>query len=294
MAFARSPKVLNVSLEGDRPSSGPSYTVVRQTKALTDSGVHCSFAGLSWKNPRSFSSPCAGMRLFPVTRGLARMGVSPQMNHAIESAVARESVNVIHCHSIWLMPPVYCSRTASRHRIPFVVSPHGTLSNRAFKSGSRFKPLLWKFLQRPAMESTACFHVTAESEYEDIRRHGFRQPIAIIPAGIDLPPFCRTPRENSRTLLFLSRIHPIKGIANLLHAWARVQDKFPLWQLHIVGPDEGGHLKEMQALATTLKLRRVEFRGAMTGPDKSSAFATADLFVLPRSTFRNDGWNRSR
>jgi glycosyltransferase involved in cell wall biosynthesis len=136
-------------------------------------------------------------------------------------------------------------------------------------------------VQKPALTATACFHATAESEYEDIRRMGFRQPVAIIPNGVDIPPFAPKQGGISRTLLFLGRVHPSKGLDMLLPAWQAVQDRSPNWRLVIAGPDNGGYLIKMQHLAAQLHLKRIEFVGALKGRQKWEAYGEADIFVLP-------------
>jgi len=115
---------------------------------------------------------------------------------------------------------------------------------------------------------------------------GFRQPVAIIPNGIDVPEFVQQNHCDFRTLLFLGRIHPVKGVDILLHAWAEVMDRFPDWRLLIVGTDTGyggksGYLEQMKALATVLKLKRLEFAGSLYGNSKKLVYRDADLFVLP-------------
>lgn len=143
------------------------------------------------------------------------------------------------------------------------------------------KKIFWHVLQAPALRAAACFHATAESEYEDIRRLGFRQPVCILPNGIDVPPLEETPNSGCRQLLFLGRVHPIKGIDVLLRAWQAVEDRFLDWELHIAGPDNGGYLAEMQALAAKLRLERVVFHGPLFGEEKLRAYRAASLFVLP-------------
>ena len=169
-----------------------------------------------------------------------------------------------------------------RHNsIPLVVSPHGTMSSTAMSSGSIIKKLFWPLMQRPALAATTCFHATAQSEYEDIRRLGFRQPVAVIPNGIDIPQLQVKKQSEFRTLLFLGRVHPIKGLDMLLPAWRAVQHRYPDWRLQIVGPDHRGYLKEIQRLAADLCLERIEFRGALFGEEKQLTYSQADLFVLP-------------
>jgi glycosyltransferase involved in cell wall biosynthesis len=81
--------------------------------------------------------------------------------------------------------------------------------------------------------------------------------------------------------LFLGRIHPVKGVDVLLRAWQAVQDRAPDWELHIVGPDEGGYSSEVRSLASSLGLKRVTFAGPVYGADKVDCYRRADLFILP-------------
>ncbi len=272
--------VMQVSLEGTIASSGVSYVIPRLVDSLVGQSCNSHCTGLSWSHLRQVEASASGdFALFAPVRGFSRLGVSPDMRRWIDQTA--KCVDLIHFHSIWMMPGIYASRAARRHRIPLVVSPHGTLNGWSFRSGSTMKPYFWRLLQRPALLSAACFHATADSEYEDIRRHGFSQPIAVIPFGVDISPAHPRPERAIRRLLFLSRIHPVKGVSDLLHAWVAVQERFPDWQLEIAGPDCGGHLGKMKSLAVELRANRVEFTGEHLGANKWARLAEAALFVLP-------------
>jgi glycosyltransferase involved in cell wall biosynthesis len=195
-------------------------------------------------------------------------------------------VDIIHNHGMWQMNAVYPGRVAARYDVPYVVSPRGTWSPWSMAQGSWIKKPFWSLIQRPSVESAACFHATADSEYEDIRRLGFNQPVAVISNGVDIPPYIERTDGAFRTLLFLGRIHPKKGLDMLLPAWAAVQSRFPTWRLRIVGSDDGyhgssGYLEKLKRLAVILKVERVEFSGALLGIEKWDAYADAELFVLP-------------
>src|SRR5262249_53732234 len=150
---------------------------------------------------------------------------------------AASAVHVIHNHGMWQMNTVYPGWAVKRRTTKLVASPHGSLSTWAMNHGSRSKALFLPLLQRPTFDRAGCFHATSEAEYGDIRRLGFLQPVAIIQAGIDIPELIPKAPTFQRKLLFLGRIHPVKGIDILLHAWHAVADSFPDWQLLIVGPD---------------------------------------------------------
>ena len=110
---------------------------------------------------------------------------------------------------------------------------------------------------------------------------GFHQPVAIIPNGIDVPPQLELSGGDMRTLLYLGRIHPKKGLDLLLLAWRDLQSRFPNWRLQIVGADNGGFLDQMRRLSADLGLQRVEFSGPLYGANKWRSYRKADLFVLP-------------
>jgi glycosyltransferase involved in cell wall biosynthesis len=180
-----------------------------------------------------------------------------------------------------MMPNVYPGWVARRFEIPYVVSPRGTLGDWPFRSGSKVKRLFWPLVQKPALAAVTGWHATSDAEYADIRRMGFREPVAVIPNGIDVPP--RVPKEprGPRTLLYLGRLHPKKGLDWLLSAWAAVERRFPEWRLRIVGPDERGHLAELTAQARALGLKRVAFDGPVYGEERWRAYAEAEIVVLP-------------
>jgi glycosyltransferase involved in cell wall biosynthesis len=203
------------------------------------------------------------------------------MRHWLKQEVRSGRVEIIHNNSLWMMPNVYPGNAVSDSRCRLVVSPHGTLSEWAMGLNALQKKIFWQFLQAPAIRSAACFHATAEGEYGDIRRLGFRMPVCILPNGIDVPPLEETPKGDRRQLLFLGRIHPTKGVDVLLRAWQAVERRFPDWELLVIGPDNGGYLAKMQVLAAQLRVERVVFPGPLFGEEKLRAYRTASLFVLP-------------
>jgi len=197
--------------------------------------------------------------------------------------VAANAVDILHNHSIWMMPNVYPGWVTKGRNVPLVVSPRGTFSKWAMRRSRTVKFLFWHSLQKRAIAHAAMFHATATSEYDDIRRLGFRQPVVVLPNGIDFPPSSAGMRrdEGKATLLFLSRVHPTKGLENLLQAWAALQHQHLQWKLRIVGPGEPSYLKKLGDLASSLGLERITFDGPLYGREKDQAYRSADLFVLP-------------
>ena len=262
-------------------ASGPSYCVPRLCEVLNATGADARLAVLNWApTPVNMSY----LKMFPLGLGPRRLGRSPSMQRWLEEEAVSGRVDLLHNHGLWMMPNVYAGEACRRGGCPLVVSPHGSLSTFALNRSALRKRVFWYLLHAPALRAAVCFHATAEREYEDIRRRGFRQPVCILPFGIDLPRLAEKAAGVRRILLFLGRIHPIKGVDNLLMAWQAVEHRFPDWELHVAGPDNDGYLPEMKALAEHLHSKRVVFRGPLFGEKKWHAYRTADLFVLPTHT----------
>jgi len=143
------------------------------------------------------------------------------------------------------------------------------------------KRLAWATYQRRVMKQASCFHVTAQAEADSIRDLGFSQPVAIISNAVDIPSSVSSTSPNGPSrALFLSRIHPKKGLPLLLDAWNRVCPED--WILELVGPDENGHRSELEKQADALGLSdSVFFSGPVGDDEKWKKYASADLFVLP-------------
>lgn len=170
-----------------------------------------------------------------------------------------------------------------RHQIPLVVQPRGMLSHWAIRHKRWKKALAMKAFQRSDLEGATLFFATSHQECDDIRALGFSQPIAVIPNGVVMP-ICSSRQFETqgglRKALFLSRIHPTKGLGNLVEAWARLRPAG--WQLIIAGPDEGGHRREVALAAHRLGVSdAIQWVGEIDGDKKSELYRSADFFVLP-------------
>jgi glycosyltransferase involved in cell wall biosynthesis len=219
--------------------------------------------------------------IHPKSRYLKMLGRSRSLYRSLKESV--QFLDILHSHSLWTLPTLYPAWAVRNTSCLHVISPRGTLSEWTLAKSRWKKKAMWWLASRQALQTSACLHATAESEYIDIRNQGLTAPVAVIPNVVTIPSSKRYRASASvyKKLLFLSRIHPKKGVDILLRAWKNVQSRFPYWRLEIVGPDNDGYLYNMKELARILEVERVTFTGGLIGEKKANAFETADLFVLP-------------
>ncbi|MBT3070836.1 glycosyltransferase [Rhodomicrobium sp. Az07] len=251
---------------------GPAFSVSRLSSALAGAGINIGV----WAPDGS-----------AVTTRLIAEGLPMLRRFGGSLEIALENFgrpDILHDNGIWLPSNHRAAVLADTAEIPRIVSLRGMLEPWALRHKRIKKAIAWSLYQRRDLKSAALLHATADSECNHIGALNLRRPIAVIPNGTDLPDEQELRRQNHdrapRTALFLSRIHPKKGLPMLVDAWARLRPSD--WMLRIAGPDEGGHRAEVEALVTSAGIADVvQFSGELSGREKTAAYASADLFILP-------------
>jgi glycosyltransferase involved in cell wall biosynthesis len=226
----------------------------------------------AWSPLQIRTSPTFGPERFSFAPGLAK-------------CLDEGDFALAHLHGLWRYTSIAISRWHRRSSRPYIVHPHGMLDGWAVRN-SRWKKMIASTLyERAMLNQAACIRALCQSEADSIRNYGCKNPICIIPNGIDLPkgPFSSPPWRSyldpdAKILLYLGRLHPKKGLRNLLQAWARVQDArnsdrgwkgARQWTLAIAGWEEGRHELELKRLADELGIQWADLRESNDGISKS-------------------------
>jgi glycosyltransferase involved in cell wall biosynthesis len=198
---------------------------------------------------------------------------------------------VHHFHGLWDRTHSKLAARLYKMERPYVVSPHGMLEPWSLRN-RRWKklPYLWLIERRFLMNAQSLF-VTSQMEADHLKQIVQHPRIEVLPLG------CRDPRrpdfESARTslqwspresvMLFLSRIHPKKGLDLLLHALARSSAGWQDWKLVVVGDGDSNYMASLKKLASRLgnRLPRIEWVGPIWGEDRWKYLQGADLFCLP-------------
>lgn len=278
-------RVLQVTGSVSRRAGGPFVSVRRLSQALGSETVDVHVMGTAdrWTDEDlHYWKPIEPVVLRSV--GPARAELAPGLRRHLESVDA----HVVHSHLLWTYSSLAVARWAASRCRPHVVSVRGMLEPWAVSFRAWRKRVVWVLGQRAALQRAAVLHATSAAERAHLRALGLTAPIAQIPNGVDMPDgtgFSAGRAERGRqgavrVALFLSRIHPKKGLVDLVEAWDRTRPQG--WVLRIGGIDEGGHEQEIRRLVAERGLtHRIEFTGEADEISKWRCFAEADLFVLP-------------
>ena len=210
------------------------------------------------------------------------------MSRALPGICAQS--DVIHGNGVWLHPNWATGKCARKQRKAMVISPRGSLQTRALEHSKWKKKLAGALFDNKYLRYAACLHAASLDEYESIRKYGLTNPVAIVPNGVDIPDQFdsrlflqqRPELQGKKIVLFLSRISWEKGLPLLAEAWEKLHKEHDDWHLVIAGAGEAGYELEIKKLFASKGLsNNTSWTGLLKGPEKWSALAAADLFVLP-------------
>lgn len=195
-----------------------------------------------------------------------------------------EKPDLVHINGIWDPQNWLFQQVSIEQEIKVLISPHGMLEPYILKRNSWKKRIALALYQNKAIQSADYLHATASAELSQIRKLGFTSPAQIIPNGIDTSEVkagCRLKTSEMVTnILFLSRIHPKKGVELLIEAISRLKDQNV--QVIIAGEGEDKYIKQLKKLCIEKKVdHHFTFVGGVYGQRKWDLFAQADLFILP-------------
>jgi glycosyltransferase involved in cell wall biosynthesis len=176
--------------------------------------------------------------------------------------------------------------------LPYLAYAEGSLNPFALRQGRWKKEIWWRLGERAYFQGAAAIVAITEDERRHMRAAGLTNRIEVIPNGINLgdlePAMSRTELEagwsrlkDRSWLLFLGRLHPLKGLDLLLRAFALVAGKYPDHLLVIAGPDEGGYRKVLEKMVLNLGLEsRVFFPGPVYGAAKAGLLKESEFLAL--------------
>jgi glycosyltransferase involved in cell wall biosynthesis len=203
--------------------------------------------------------------------------------------------DVVHIHALWSYSSNAAARAAHDARVPYIIRPAGMLSEYTFAHRAWKKRLYWQLMERSTVGRATAFHATSSAEKCDILRVRPDAIVHVIPNGVDQGAWSvdgqqvgqNTHRDTVCSerpiVLFMSRLHPKKGIVDLLlPAWAQVCSDAVL--AIAGGTDAHMPAYEQQVRDTVDRLglaSRVRLLGEIPPQQRWEMYDAAQIFVLP-------------
>ena len=244
-----------------------------------------------------------------VPKGFPAWGYAPRLAQALLDA----KLDILLTHGLWKYASLASLRWHRRTGCPHIIHAHGMLDPWAVRNSAWKKRVAALLYENAHLRSATCLRALCESEAQSIRALGLRNPICVIPNGMDLPGLTpmtndewrRTNAGGRKVLLYLGRLHPKKNLGPLLRAWAEVQRDHAAardWVLAIAGWDQGGYEEELKVECSRLQVPwsdvsasqessdfsvsafqrfSVLFCGPQFGGAKAACYANCDAFILP-------------
>ena len=213
--------------------------------------------------------------------------------------------DIVHIHEHRQTLAILASYFARKNNIPYIVQAHGSVLPFFQKEG--LKNLFDKVFGFKILHNASCVFALTEVEKEQYLKMGVDEDkIEIVPLGINLEEYENLPAygkfrskfnidENDKLILFVGRIHEIKGLGLLIDAFNDLinqdseenslegngEDNGHSIKLAIVGPDDG-YLTELEDKIEEYSLEEnVIITGPLYNEEKQEALVDCDLFVMP-------------
>ncbi len=255
---------------------------------------HLSYGGVRVRVAHATGDPGelpAGVQVFTYTpSGLGRpWSWGRGLRHGVENlAAAADGVSpIFHVHGVWSAPQYFAAGAAHKTGVPLVLTAHGMLEPWLWdQQGWRIrtkKRAYWSTLARAAFSRASVVHAITPLEREHLARLFPKSRIEVIPNAIDVNGADRcSQEERAKTILFLGRIDPKKGVDLLLRAFARANIGKE-WSVDVVGPVWSQvYSSRLHAIVDGYGLgERVRFRGPQFGEEKRKLIDTAWVLAVP-------------
>ncbi len=293
-------RVLHVIPSVSPKRGGPSLAVLAMVRALRTEGIDAEIATTNDDGDRVLEVPLAGLtthagvpvrffaRFSPPLRPVREFAYSRSLSRWLAEAVT--GYDLLHVHAVFSFASTCAMRLARQRRVSYLNRPLGQLCAWSLRQRALKKRLYLALAERANLRGAAALHFTTEQEQTEAATLGLGTRNFVAPHGIEVParlPDARArlrerlgvPTE-SKIVLFLSRLHPKKGLEVLIPALARVADPHLLFVLAGGAESPAFDAQVERWLAESGLAARTRRVGFASGEWKQTLLQGADVFAL--------------
>lgn len=214
--------------------------------------------------------------------------VSPSMNNYLKENINK--FDIIHMHNFRTYQNIIVHKFATKYNIPYILQAHGSVS-RVFEK-KNLKYIYDIFYGNRLLRDASNIIAVSDIEINQyLQMNVSPEKVVVIPNGIDIDSFSSLPKKGTfkkkhniseeHMILFLGRLHEIKGIDFLIKSYAELIKERTNVILVLAGPDDG-YLEKAKSLVEELTLiEHVKFISFINGAEKLAAYVDSDVLVYP-------------
>lgn len=272
-----------------RNAGGLHYSVPALTKSVSIDGYNVSLMG--FKDQFSDTDEKIYSDISVITYKTKFPFRNSCHSFEIRKKIKSLSPAIIHQQGIWSFLSWYTLRYKRMNsNCKTIITTRGMLDPWIIRRSPVKKWIVRKWFVDENFRKADCIHALCKSEYNSIRKYGLKNPVAIIPNGTNIPKWTRDyekfKTKKTKTILFLSRLHPKKGVLELIDAYAMINESHPditaKWHLKIGGWGDVDYIGKIKDKIRINRLTtKVELLGSVYGEDKDKLLKEVDAFILP-------------
>lgn len=277
---------------------GVSSVVYKLSQALSGRGHDVNIYSTDFLTDAEYIESLEGVKVHPFKSIFTLGGLRLTPGVFKEARGNLGDFDIIHFHTYTSFINIPIGRYATKFGVPYILDVHGNLPGTDDKGR---KKLFHNLFGKKLMSGAKKFVAETEVGCQEYMNLGIsRDQVAIIPPGFDTDDLVDLPAEGGfrekfgigqrRMVLYLGRIHEIKGLDFLMDAFEKLAGARDDIMLVIAGPDDGLQA-ELQEKANQRKLSdRIIFGGFLSIEDKKASLVDADVFVQPSRYEQGIAW----